>query len=154
MNFPVEIIDYRPEYIGDFRGLNLEWLNRYKLAESHDLAVLKDPKAMILDPGGFIWLAYCDNMVVGSSALIKAEEGEFELAKMAVAPAYRGRGISKLLIERCIDHAKTIDAKKISLYSNHQLLTALKLYEKYGFNYVELVDSPFETADIRMELIL
>ena len=87
MNFPVEIIDYRPEYIGDFRGLNLEWLNRYKLAESHDLAVLKDPKAMILDPGGFIWLAYCDNMVVGSAALIKVGEGEFELAKMAVAPA-------------------------------------------------------------------
>jgi hypothetical protein len=59
-----------------------------------------------------------------------------------------------LLIEKCIDKAKDIRAKKISLYSNHQLLTALKLYEKYGFAYVALVNSPFKTADIRMELIL
>ena len=154
MESSIKIIDYRDDYINDFRNLNLEWLTRYHLAESHDLAVLENPEGMILEPGGFIWLAYCDDQVVGSAALIKEHEGEYELAKMAVAPAYRGRGISKLLIEKCINKAKEIGAVKLSLYSNHQLLTALKLYEKYGFGYVKLENSPFETADIRMELVL
>jgi ribosomal protein S18 acetylase RimI-like enzyme len=58
------------------------------------------------------------------------------------------------LIETCLQKAKEIGAKKLSLFSNHQLLTALKLYEKYGFYYVEVEDSPFETADIKMELVL
>ena len=154
MDAEVEIIDYSNDYIENFRRLNLEWLERYRLAESHDLEILDDPKATILDGGGFIWLAYCDKIVVGTAAIIKEQKGEFELAKMAVAPSYRGRGISKLLIEKCITKARESGANKISLYSNHQLLTALKLYEKYGFNYVPVVNSPFETADIRMELIL
>ncbi len=44
--------------------------------------------------------------------------------------------------------------RKLNLFSNHQLKSALKLYEKYGFGYVEMKNSPFETADIKMELIL
>jgi hypothetical protein len=28
------------------------------------------------------------------------------------------------------------------------------LYEKYGFQHVPVVDSPFLTADVRMELVL
>jgi GNAT superfamily N-acetyltransferase len=73
---------------------------------------------------------------------------------MAVTADYRGKGISKLLIETCLAKAKEIGAKKLSLFSNHQLQTALKLYEKYGFYYVEVEDSPFTTADVKMELIL
>ena len=116
--------------------------------------VLDDPRTTILDRGGFIWLAKVDNKIVGSSALMKEHEGVYELAKMAVTAEYRGMGISKLLIETCLDKAKDIGAKKLSLFSNHQLLTALKLYEKYGFRHVEVKDSPFETADVKMELVL
>lgn len=154
MDFTTEIIEYENIYQPGFRALNLEWLDRYNLTESHDLAVLDDPQSAILDKGGFIWLARMDNRIVGSAALIKVHEAEYELAKMAVSPDYRGRGISKQLIETCLSKARETGAKKLSLFSNHQLLTALKLYEKYGFYYVELEDSPFETADIKMELVL
>ena len=150
----VQIIPYQDQYQPDFRMLNLEWLEKYNLAESRDLEILDDPKSTIIDRGGFIWLAVEDSRVVGSAALIKENEETYELAKMAVAADYRGRGISKLLIETCLFKAKQAGASKLSLFSNHQLLTALKLYEKYGFYYVELENSPFETADIKMELIL
>ena len=73
---------------------------------------------------------------------------------MTVTENYRGKGISKMLIEQCMAKAKEIGAKKLSLFSNHQLQRAINLYEKYGFYHVELVNSPMETADIRMELIL
>lgn len=154
MDTKVNIVEYDNQYQQAFRSLNLEWLDKYNLTESHDLMVLNDPKATILDRGGFIWLAVADGKVVGSAALMKEHDGVYELAKMAVTGHYRGKGISKLLIETCLAKAKEIGAKKLSLFSNHQLQTALKLYEKYGFYYVEVEDSPFETADVKMELIL
>ena len=88
------------------------------------------------------------------SAVLPEEQGVYELAKMAVTPEYRGRGISKLLIDACLQAAKNLRAKKITLFSNHQLTTALSLYEKYGFKNVEVKNSPFATADVKMELIL
>ena len=154
MDTAVKIVEYSNQYQDDFRSLNLEWLDKYNLTEEADLMVLNDPQGTILDKGGFIWLAMAENKIIGSSALIKEHEGEYELAKMAVTAEYRGKGISKMLIETCLAKAKEIGAKKLLLFSNHQLQTALKLYEKYGFYYVEVEDSPFETADVKMELIL
>lgn len=154
MDTTVQIIEYIDQYKQDLRKLNLEWLDKYNLTESHDLMVLDDPKGTILDRGGYIWLAKAGDKIVGSAALMKEHEGVYELAKMAVTAEYRGQGISKLLIETCLSKAKEIGASKLNLFSNHQLLTALKLYEKYGFRHVEVKDSPFETADVKMELVL
>lgn len=154
MDTAIQIIEYSDQYKQDFRKLNLEWLDKYNLTESHDLMVLDDPKRTILDRGGYIWLAKANDKIVGSAALMKEHDGVYELAKMAVTSEYRGHGISKLLIETCLNKAKEIKAVKLNLFSNHQLLTALKLYEKYGFRHVEVKDSPFETADVKMELVL
>jgi len=148
------IIDYNDKYAEHFRLLNLEWLEQYGLLESHDVMVINDPRGTILNRGGYIFLAKVNDTIAGSAALMNEGHGEYELAKMAVAPAYRGRGISKLLIEKCLDKAKIIGAEKITLFSNHQLQTAIGLYEKYGFKHVEVKGSPFETADVKMELDL
>jgi len=149
-----EIIDYRPEHHEIFRQLNLEWLEYYNVLEEADTKVLDDPKGTILDRGGVIYLAEVDGKIVGSAALMKEDNAHYELAKMAVTSEYRGRGISKLLIEKCLAAARKMNAKHLCLFSNHQLQTAIALYEKYGFQHVALIDSPFETADIKMELIL
>ena len=150
----IRIIPYAAQYAADFKRLNLEWLDHYHLTESHDLMVLDDPQGTILDRGGAIYLATAGGEIVGSAALMKEHEGVYELAKMAVTPSYRGKGISKMLIEKCLEKAKALQAKKLTLFSNHQLLTALHLYEQYGFRHVEVKDSPFETADVKMELEL
>ena len=148
----IEIIEYDEKYHSIFKQLNLEWLDKYNLTESHDLLVLDDPTGTILDRGGFIWLARAGDEIVGTAALMNEGHGIFELAKMCVAKAWQGKGISKTLIETCLKKAKDIGVKKLTLFSNHQLQTALKLYEKYGFKNVEVKDSPFETADVKMEL--
>jgi GNAT superfamily N-acetyltransferase len=150
----VTIIDFEEKYAADFKRLNLEWLDKYHLTESHDLMVLDDPHGTIINRGGCIFLAKEDDTIIGSAALMKEHEGVYELAKMAVAPAYRGRGISRLLIEQCLDKAVAWKAKKLILFSNHQLLTAIGLYEKYGFRHVAVEDSPFATADVKMEKLL
>ena len=150
----IEIIEYEDRYHVEFRELNLEWLDKYNLTEEPDLMVLNDPRGNIINKGGHIWLARCDGEIIGSSALIKEHDGIFELAKMSVGEPWRGKGISKLLIEVCLQKAKELRASKVELFSNHQLSAALKLYERYGFKYVEVKDSPFATADVKMELLL
>src|SRR5690349_15174153 len=107
----IHIAGYSEQYQQEFKKLNLEWLDNYNLTESHDLMVLNDPTGTILERGGFIWLAMDGQAVIGSAALMKEHEGEFELAKMAVTAAYRGKGISKMLIETCLQKAREIGAK-------------------------------------------
>jgi GNAT superfamily N-acetyltransferase len=92
--------------------------------------------------------------IIATAGLWKENETDYELVKMYVDHRFRGRGISKLLLDRCLQEAKQLKAKKIFLYSNSQLKTALQLYEKYGFQHVAVIDSPFETADVKMELEL
>lgn len=148
----ITIKPYESKDHSAFKALNLEWLDKYDLTEEPDLMVLNDPKGTILDKGGFIWIAMDGDEAVGSAALINEGHGHYELAKMAVIPSHQGKGISKLLIETCLAKAKEIGATKLLLFSNHQLMTALKLYEKYGFRHVEVEDSPFQTANVKMEM--
>jgi N-acetylglutamate synthase-like GNAT family acetyltransferase len=150
----IELIPYADEYASVFKLLNLEWLDKYNLTESHDLLILNDPRGTILDNGGAIFLAKSGDEIVGSAAIINEGEGIYELAKMAVTTAFQGKGISKLLLKKCIEAAKERNATKLILYSNSQLQTAISLYKKYGFKHVDVTDAPFLTADIKMELSL
>lgn len=149
-----EIIPYEDIHQPVFKSLNIEWLDHYHLTESHDLQILDAPRKYILEPGGVIYLARIGDEIVGSAALMKAHDKVFELVKMSVSSKYRQMGISKLLLEKCLASAPALGAEKIILFSNHQLTAALHLYKKYGFRDVPVIDSPFTTADIKMELDL
>ena len=150
----IKIIPYRKEHHAVFKQLNLGWLDHYNLTESHDLMILDDPEGIILNRGGVIWLAEVDGKVVGSLGLMKDHEGVYELVKMAVMADHHGKGISKMLIEKCLQKARELGATKLILFSNHQLQRAIGLYEKYGFRHIPVENSPMETADVKMELIL
>jgi GNAT superfamily N-acetyltransferase len=150
----IRIIPYSSEHHDNFKQLNLEWLDHFHLTETHDLMILDDPEGEVIDKGGFIFMAEADGKIVGSAGLMKEHEGVYELIKMAVTESYRGKGIARLLIERCLYKAREIGAEKVTLFSNHQLQTAISLYAKYGFQHTEVVNAPMETADVRMELIL
>jgi len=150
----ISIIDYQPKYAADFKRLNLEWLDKYNLTEQADLRMLDDPEGQIFATGGCIFLAMAGEQVVATGALIQEAPGEYELAKMAVDPAFQGNGISKLIIEKCLAEAVNKGAARVFLSSNSQLTTALKLYEKYGFVHVPVVNSHYHTADVMMEKLL
>jgi putative acetyltransferase len=150
----IEIIEYEDHHQAIFKALNVVWLQQYNLLESHDLEILDHPDKYILKDGGAIYLARHGQEIVGSAALLKEQEGVYELVKMTVAPSHQKMGISNLLIEKCLHAARRLKAKQIVLFSNHQLKAALGLYEKYGFKHVPVKDSPFVTADVKMELML
>ena len=152
MDNAVEIIEYDEKYHSDFKRMNLDYLDKYNLTESHDMIILDNPEEIVIKNGGFIWLAKAGDEIVGTVGIMPEGHGIFELIKMCVAESWRGKGISKLLMETCLQKVKELGGEKLFLFSNHQLQTALKLYTKYGFKNVEVTDSPFETADVKMEL--
>ena len=148
------IIDYEDRYIKDFQRLNLEWLEKFDLIESHDLEILDHPRENVIDRGGFLFLLKDEDTVIGSAGIFKMNDTEYELIKMSVAPEHRGKKFGDMLLEKCIAKAKEMKASRIILFSNSNLQTAIRLYERFGFKHMEVVDAPFETADIKMELEL
>jgi putative acetyltransferase len=148
------IIDYDEQYLKDFQQLNMEWLEKFNLVESHDLEILDHPQENVIDGGGFLWLLKEGNAVVGSAGIFKINNEEYELIKMSVAPEHRGKKFGNMLLEKCISKAKELHASKLILFSNSNLQTAIRLYEKFGFKHVDATDAPFKTADVKMELDL
>lgn len=149
----ISIIPYEKKYQPDFKRLNLEWLDKYDLTEQYDLDILDEPEKNVIEPGGSIFLAVDNEKVIGTAGLSNEGDGVFELVKMAVDPAYRGQGIGKILLEHCLSEAKKMNARKILLFSNSKLTTALSMYEKYGFRHIPVTDSHLVTADVKMELL-
>ncbi len=59
-----------------------------------------------------------------------------ELVKLYLSTAARGKGIGKMLIEKCFTAAKDLGYKKIYLESMPELNIAIPMYEKLGFTYL------------------
>jgi N-acetylglutamate synthase-like GNAT family acetyltransferase len=138
------IIDYKDEYIKDFQRLNLEWLEKFNLVESHDLEILNHPRENVIDRGGFLFLLLEDDAVIGTAGIFKISDKEYELIKMSVAPEHQGKKFGDMLLQKCIDKAKEINVAKLILFSNSNLQTAIRLYEKFGFKHVDVTDAPFK----------
>lgn len=147
----IKIIPYRNELGEMFKALNEEWLERYFTVEPVDTLLLSDPRTSIIDNGGYIFFAEHNDSIVGTVALIKHGETEFELGKMAVTENARGLGIGKLLMEQCITTARSLGLRKIILYSNTLLVPAINLYKKFGFVEVPLLQSEYRRTNIKME---
>jgi GNAT superfamily N-acetyltransferase len=151
----LKIIPYAPQHADRFRDLNLEWVQRYFYVEPMDKTLLENCKAAILDKGGHIFMAALEDDLVGCFAFIKIKAREYELGKMAVDPKFQGHNIGQALMQFAIDFAHKNNWKKIGLYSNTKLITAIYIYRKYGFKEVPLEKNlPYARSNIKMELVL
>jgi putative acetyltransferase len=94
------------------------------------------------------------NEAVGCVAPMPDGNGAYELSKMAIAPALRGRGAGRALLSAAIDHARELGARSLFLGSSRKLANAVHLYEALGFEHVapETLDMPYARADVFMQL--
>src|SRR5918995_7199764 len=112
------IIDFEKHHRDAFRELNVEWITTHFVLEDIDREVLDDPEHAILLPGGSILVAEDGGDIVGCCALLRIAPDAFELAKMAVAPAARGKGIGAMLGRAAVDRAQRMGARRVELLSN------------------------------------
>ena len=99
----VHIVLYEDRFCPDFKLLNMAWLQEFELLEPPDLKQLDAPRQVIIEPGGQIFLALEEEKVVGTCAILRIEKTVFELAKLAVAPTARHRGIARRLTSAAIE---------------------------------------------------
>ena len=71
----------------------------------------------------------------GGIKLFGTEFGE--LKRMYVRPAFRGRGIGRMLVDRLAEHARTHGITTLRLETGIHQREAIALYEKLGFKQIQ-----------------
>ena len=86
------------------------------------------------------YVAEINNEIVGGAGVYPTDSlpnDTCELVKMYLVPKARGLGLGRILIEKCLQQAKDLGYKQIYLESMPELKQALKVYEKFGFEYLK-----------------
>lgn len=137
-----------------FARLNLAWIAAFFAVEAADRKVLEQP-ALILDAGGHVLTLRVGTAVVGCCALLRKGPHQFELAKMAVDPAYQGCGYGGQLLKAALDLAKRKGATQVVLLTSSKLESALHLYRQHGFEVVPQACHPdYARCDVIMQRAL
>lgn len=146
----IRIIQWEDRLAQAFIDLSVEWLEKYVSVEPADLEILNHPHEAILDRGGMVFFAMDGEAPVGTVAMIPAANDDMELAKLAVTEAYKGMGISHMLMRAALAYAQEREVRQIILYTNRKLIPAIRLYEKYGFLDVPLKYNKYLESDMMM----
>ena len=151
----VQIVGFDPAYAKDFADLNYQWIAESYGVEAHDHDILDHPFEAVIAPGGQVFFAIVGSVAAGTVAMIPYNDDAFELTKMAVDPAFRGRGIGDKLMQACVAFTRSSERGRIILESNTKQAAAIQLYRKFGFKETPLdPNSQYVRANIRMELIV
>lgn len=120
--------------------------------EPVDVEVVTQPEQLIIDHGGAILFAALNEEVVGTVALKKVNDDEYELCKMAVSERARGNHIGLFLGEEALKKARSMNAKRVILYSNRTFNNsiAINLYYRLGFKEISLEKGSYDRSDIKM----
>ncbi|WP_263416611.1 bifunctional helix-turn-helix transcriptional regulator/GNAT family N-acetyltransferase [Terriglobus albidus] len=80
------------------------------------------------------WIAELDHQIVGSVFLMKTDDPQVaKLRLLYVDPAARGLGVGSRLVHACIERARELGYRKLTLWTNDILVSARKIYQAAGF---------------------
>ncbi len=134
--FEQEIIEYERPYASNLKKENVSYY---------------DLKALILQEDAYVLVATYNEEIVGSGyALTKKSKPYFEpelfayLGFMFVKPAFRGKGINGKITNQLIEWAKSKGLTEIQLDVYAENESALKAYQKIGFQ-PDLLKMRFKT---------
>lgn len=121
---------------------------RNTLAEfgaNHPGTVYYDPSTdhlfeLFRQAGSQYFVAILNNEVVGGAGIFPSDglpDKTCELVKMYLLPDARGTGLGRRLIQLALDFANEAGYKQVYIETMPELRQAMKVYEKFGFNYLD-----------------
>jgi DNA-binding MarR family transcriptional regulator/GNAT superfamily N-acetyltransferase len=82
------------------------------------------------------WIAEDNGEILGFVFLVKKSARVAQLRMLIVEPSARGRGLGKHLVDECIQFARDAGYRKITLWTQSNLIAARSIYQKAGFRMV------------------
>jgi len=89
--------------------------------------------------GSVYWIAEADGKMAGGCGIYPTPdlpEGYAELVKFYLLAPWRGKGIGRMLMEKCFESAKKLGYSHLYLESLPELKKAVSMYEKAGFKFI------------------
>ncbi len=130
----LKVIDYNPGYakaVADmWNSSSSGWMGRE--FNSSEAKVLEDEAK---DSYHNLYLAVLEDAVLGYAKLSKyAEEKDVAyIDLLSVDPAYHGKGIGKILVQKCVLRAAELGYQRLDLFTWAGNTKAVPLYKKCGF---------------------
>lgn len=90
-------------------------------------------------PLSVYFIALVDGILVGGGGIYPTEglpKDTCELVKMYLSTTARGKGIGKMIIDKCLKKASENGFKDVYLETMPELEQAINVYEKFGFKYL------------------
>jgi ribosomal protein S18 acetylase RimI-like enzyme len=88
-----------------------------------------------------------NNRIVGMAFLVPSGNpwdmfpAEWSYIRMVgVDPGYKGRGIARILMKQCVDHAKATNETVIALHTSERMHAARHIYEEMGFKILREIE--------------
>lgn len=134
-----------------FVRLNRNWIERYFKIEPCDERIFANPGG-IVDGGGEIFIAEIGGEAAGCCALVDHGNGSYELAKMAVDPAFQRRLLGRRLGEAVVAEARRRGARRLFLEANTALEASVALYRRLGFEEAACSHPAYGRCNLFMEL--
>ncbi len=91
-------------------------------------------------PSSAYFVVVAEEQLVGGGGIYPTEglpDKTCELVKMYLLPNARKKGIGKKIIDSSLEKARALGFENIYLETMPELQQALKVYEKFGFNYLD-----------------
>jgi len=104
--------------------------------------------------GAFEIIENDESEIIGMIALLKLSDSQSKLRKLYVDKKYRKLGLGRQLIDGIIEKAIHLGFKEVILETVHSMVSAIHLYESYGFQTVDDMVANSPRCDIVMRLEL
>lgn len=103
-------------------------------------AQLVELPASYTDHGGAFWVAEAssdlpdgEGELLGTAGVFPLEPGVFELRKMYLSPAARGKGVGRALLDEACAFCRRAGGKTLVLDTIEEMTRAIRFYEAAGF---------------------